>query len=466
MSKNPKVLIIILNWNKKDFVITLLEQIQNLEYKNFQCLVVDNASVDNSVKEIRKHFPKIEVLENEKNLGGTGGYNSGLSYALNNIICDYIWLIDNDAEIDSKTLSELVKVMDSNQDIGIAGSRIIDIKNKEITIELGSFIKWDTIGVKPFLRNKKTKNFEYEYLETDYVAICSALIREEALNKVGLMDERYFIFWDDMDWGLKFKKANYKVVAVPTSRVFHPSFTERKRGISTDYYYGFRNPLLVYSKNTKALLRLKIFHTFFRNYCMFLIILLLNKKWDNVKFSTIAIYDFVFNNWGKCKLNKTEQETKEKINISEVNFQKKRVLVIFDNYSDEGKNILEYIKKNTINTEIHALIDDDRKEIYEEIFDNIIVVDAQKRRKSLFYNFKIFLKILKLNFDFSVGSNANPFGYATKEYFLYEDNEFKKTNIGIFNLYKVAISVILGEMIALIATPIIFISSLKYKKND
>lgn len=463
-SPEKKVLILILNWNKKEFILKLLNQIQNIEYINYKCLVVDNNSDDNSVAEIKSKFPEIQVLENMENLGGTGGFNSGLEYVLNNILCDYIWLIDNDAEIERNTLSSLVEVMEKDRDIGIAGSRILDINDKETTIELGSFVKWDTIGVRPNLRNRRLDKFDYEYIETDYVAICSALVRVEALQKVGIMDERHFIFWDDMDWGLQFGKNNYKVVAVPGSIAYHPSFTERKRGITTDYYYGLRNPLLVYSKHAKPFLRFKIFSIFFLNYSMFLVLLVLDKRWNQLKYASTAILDFVNNNWGKCGLELSSQSDNSCLNLSEQKLEK--VLVIFDSYSDDGLKILNDIKKYNKKSRVYALIDNDRERLYKNHFDEIISVEADKRRTNILYNFEIFIKLLKLKFDLSVGSNTNPFGYATRNYCIYNSGSFEKTDIKKINLYKVIISCLFGTVLSIIITPVVFISSLKYSRNS
>ncbi|MGH7885822.1 MAG: glycosyltransferase family 2 protein, partial [Thermodesulfobacteriota bacterium] len=327
------------------------------------------------------------------------------------------------------------------------------------------FLRWDTMGVKPFLRNKQISKFDYNYIETDYVAICSALIRYSALKATGLMDERYFIFWDDMDLGLRFKKAGLKVVAVPGSIVFHPSFTERKRGIATDYYYGLRNPLLVYSKHTPNFLRLKIFHTFFRNYFRFLMLLLLNQRWNNLKFASAAIYDFVFNNWGKCKLDVTKNIKSETTSLSDIKLKSKKALIIFDSYNDNGLEILKSIKESVHNIEIYALIDEDRKDLYDSSFNEIISVNVERRKTSLLYNFSVFLKILRCSFDFSVGSDATPYGYATGNYYIFNNGFFEKTDIRISSSYKVIIAAFLGELISLILTPIVFISSFKYIKQ-
>jgi len=459
---SPKVLILILNWNKKDCVINLLGQINEIYYDNYECLVVDNNSNDTSIFEIEKYFPKVTILKNKENLGGTGGYNSGIRYVLENISCDYIWLIDNDAEITKTTLAKLVEVMDNEEFIGIAGSRIVDINNKDTTLELGSFLRWDTIGVKPNMRNKIVKHFDYKYVETDYVAICSAIIRCSAVEENELMDERYFIFWDDMDWGLQFKKSGYKVVAVPESVVFHPSFTETKRGMATDFYYGLRNPLLVYTKYTKFIPRLRIFYVYFSNYSVFIILLFLNRKWSKLKYIFSALYDFTFNKWGKCNLRPEDTKNETNVISSDLKIKNNKVLIIVDPYEDESINILNYLKNVSQDLDIYALIDEDRKEIYQKYFYEIIPINVQKGKTSLIYNIMLFIEIFKNKFDFSIGSGTTPYGYATKNYFIFNQGNLIKTEIGISSSFKLLISVIIGKILSLFITLIIFISSFRY----
>jgi len=100
----PKVAIVIVNWNKKSYVCDLLNNINNIDYKHFDTIVIDNSSTDNSVNEIRNKFPEVKLIENESNLGGTGGFNTGIKYALKQNKYKYIWLLDNDVQIEPDTL--------------------------------------------------------------------------------------------------------------------------------------------------------------------------------------------------------------------------------------------------------------------------------------------------------------------------------------------------------------------------
>ena len=120
--------------------------------------------------------------------------------------------------------------------------------------------------------------------------------------------------------------------------------------------------------------------------------------------------------------------------------------------------------KDKINEKnIYALIDKDRNELHKGLFRNVVFIDFNRGKSSFIYNIKIFIKILKLNFDYSFGSSTYPYAYATKKYFVYSNNKFYDSNISIFNLYKLIFASLLGEIIAFFITPVVFISSLRYK---
>ena len=108
MFKNPKVAIVTVNWNKRDYVLNLLNSLKHINYDNYNIIVVDNASTDDSVTAIKEHFPNVNLIVNSENLGGTGGFNTGIKYVLEATDkYKYIWLLDNDAVVEKDTLIEL-----------------------------------------------------------------------------------------------------------------------------------------------------------------------------------------------------------------------------------------------------------------------------------------------------------------------------------------------------------------------
>jgi GT2 family glycosyltransferase len=465
MSLNPRVAIVIVNWNKKDYVLNLLEQLQNIDYDNYEIIVVDNASTDGSPDSIREKYPNTQLIINSENLGGTGGFNTGIRHALAKGEFKYLWLLDNDAVIEKTTLVELVKVMESDSQIGIAGSRIVDTEEKDMTVALGGLFKWNTIGVTPFYRNKRGID-EQNPKEVDYVAICSALVRVQSLDKVGLMDERLFFFWDDMDWGLTFKDNGFKVMAVPQSVVYHPSFTEKRRGQNTDYY-GIRNSLLVYTKHTGMLKRFLIFYNYFRYLCKGVIFGLLNRREkQRGRFIALdALKDFCSDNWGKYGFN--EEENQVEIHTRDIAEDKsvKDVLVVAGDIKENMLRLNGKVKEVFPRATVTLLVRNDREDVFKPYFGNIIPLDS-KRLSSTFYNVWVFTKILFSGFDVVVSPTLSPFTFAVRKSYFYDLSiqMLRDSDRDFSNVHKLILSTLLGELASLLVTPLIYFKSFRYNK--
>ena len=106
-----KIATIIVNWNKKNDVLDLINDLSGIAEPSFDIFVVDNASTDGSPEAIRNRFPHVHLIINKENLGGTGGFNTGVDHILKLGGYDYIWLLDNDAKIKNDTLTELVRAI-------------------------------------------------------------------------------------------------------------------------------------------------------------------------------------------------------------------------------------------------------------------------------------------------------------------------------------------------------------------
>src|SRR3989339_346256 len=119
----PLVYILILNWNGKEDTLECLSSLKKIDYPNYKTIVIDNGSTDDSVKIINKKYPKIKIIENKKNLGYAEGNNVGIRYALKNK-ADYVLILNNDTIVDKKFLTELVKVGESNEKVGIVGPNV------------------------------------------------------------------------------------------------------------------------------------------------------------------------------------------------------------------------------------------------------------------------------------------------------------------------------------------------------
>ena len=240
------VAIVIVNWNKQSEVLTLLSSLKRFNYDRHDIILVDNASSDDSVSLVRSRYPDVHLLVNSVNLGGSGGFNTGLRYVQDSGRYRYVWLLDNDAEVMEGALEALLDVAESDEQVAIVGSKILHADDSTIISEVGARISRLTSFPIPMLFNQPDNGNLVEF-EVDYVAACSLLARVEHVREVGIMEEGFFLMWDDMEWGMRFRAAGYRVVATTASAVIHRGFSERL--VTTDYrYYAARNHLYFASK--------------------------------------------------------------------------------------------------------------------------------------------------------------------------------------------------------------------------
>ena len=230
-SHRARVLAIIVNWNKKDFVDPLLTALGSLERPPDEILVVDNASSDGSVEMIRQRHPGVQLACNSRNVGGSGGFNTGMRWGLERGGFDHFWLLDNDVVVHEGALSALLEVAEADPAVGLVGSRIAELGHPEKTQEVGGCVNWSTYTLRKMGMEEQFPEpgkGPARIYEPDYAASCSLLARVRAVEEVGIWDEGYFVYFDDIEWGVRFGRSGWRVTATSGSLVEHESFYERR----------------------------------------------------------------------------------------------------------------------------------------------------------------------------------------------------------------------------------------------
>jgi len=239
-----EIYIIVLNWNGRKDTLECLESLKNIDYTNYKIIVVDNNSQDGSVFEIKKKHSKAIVIQNKTNLGFAGGNNIGIKYATENK-ADYILLLNNDTTVEKTFLNELVKVGDSDKNIGLVGSKIYYYDEPNRIWFAGGKVNWlrnsgmhiglDIIDNGQF--NKKK--------EVDYLTGCCLLIKREVIEKIGTLSEDYFLYYEDTDYSLRAQNAGFKCIYAPKSKIYHKISRSTKPGSPSYIYYHSRNGLVM-----------------------------------------------------------------------------------------------------------------------------------------------------------------------------------------------------------------------------
>ena len=207
-----RVAVVVLNWNGWRDTLACIGSLQNLNYPNFDLIVVDNGSTDGSQDHIEAYFPGIKVLQTGSNLGFGGGCNAGIRQALAQG-ADYVWLINSDATVDVGALYELVRVADEQALVGAVGSVLYEADQPEqIQLWGGGRVQfWAGLS----LHQKSSA-------QLDFVSGASMLLRRDALEQVGLFDDRtFFMYWEDSDMGFRLRQAGWQLAVAEKSYVWH-----------------------------------------------------------------------------------------------------------------------------------------------------------------------------------------------------------------------------------------------------
>lgn len=239
--------IVVCNYNKAQYVVKCVESILNSSFKNIDILVVDNASTDDSINQLHIFQNKIQIIQNRENIGGSGGFNTGLRLLLQKQY-KYIMLIDNDVILEKEAIKELYNFMEREKEIGLAGAKIMKMDQPDCLQEMGAMIDYECLGVKPFFAGEKDREDIPDIIYCDYVPACALIARVESIKKVGIMPESNFIYWDDMEWGYHFNQAGYKVASYGKAKAWH------KGGVTVSIntfqvYYWYRNKTRFFLKH-------------------------------------------------------------------------------------------------------------------------------------------------------------------------------------------------------------------------
>lgn len=241
----PKVSIIILNWNGWEDTLECLRSLEKIDYPNFETILIDNASSSKPPK-IADQFPRlnIEQIFNRNNIGFAGGNNEGVTRVMLQKKAEYLLLLNNDTTVEPDFLTKLVEAAQKNEKAGILGPKIYFYNEPKKIWSAGGkishfFTKGELIGYK-----EEDEGQYDEKKPVDYISGTCLLIRSEVVREIGLISEDYFLYYEDNDWCLRAKKAGFESIYVPESKIYHKQSKATVEFSFPYIYYHSRNSLL------------------------------------------------------------------------------------------------------------------------------------------------------------------------------------------------------------------------------
>ena len=249
MQIKPKVSIIVLNWNNYEDTKECLESLARISYPNYEVIVVDNGSEDNSTKRIQKELPQHAYIYNDTNLGFTGGNNVGMKYAMKRG-ADYIFWINNDMVVDKGFLEPLVQAME-NERAGLVGPATYYYEQREKIYSAGEDLNFFRTRLKKYKVAGKFRQVD---------ALGGAfLIKKEVIDKIGYFYEPYFLNLEETDYCFQARKAGFKIFCEPKSKIWHKVGTTIRKMLDTATYYYYRNKLLFIKRNAPFYLKFPLY---------------------------------------------------------------------------------------------------------------------------------------------------------------------------------------------------------------
>ena len=242
-----KIFVVVINWNKKDFTIECLKSLEIAigNKKNISVVLVDNNSSDGSsdvFKKLKYKF-NFSFIQNEKNLGWTGGNNTGIKFALSNG-ASCIMLLANDSIIKKGAIELLVQKLFSKNNIGIVGPKIYHYdKYPPIISNAGNFFNSNFEG-KDLGDGEKDYGQYNKIQETDFVSGTAFIIKHDVFEQIGYFDDRLFIYYEDVDFCLRAKKAGFKCFFEQKAIVYHRGAATTIVSSPLHTYYNMRNRLI------------------------------------------------------------------------------------------------------------------------------------------------------------------------------------------------------------------------------
>lgn len=223
--------IIIVNYKTLELTSNCLDSIYEANMKgiDFEVIVVDNASEDGSIEAIEAHYPQVKIIENSENLGFSKANNMGIRSS----VADFILLLNSDTIVEGNTISGALQFMRNHRHVGALGCKVLlesgalDMACKRSFPRPANGIYHSLKLDKRFPKSKRFGEYNLTFVSED--KICSVdcimgafmMVSRQAIDSVGLLDEDYFMYGEDVDWCYRIKKAGFQIIYYPKVRIFH-----------------------------------------------------------------------------------------------------------------------------------------------------------------------------------------------------------------------------------------------------
>lgn len=249
----PLVSVVTVNYNQTKVTAEFLVSMSKITYSNIEIFVVDNASPIDDSDSLKAEFPYIHLIKSDKNLGFAGGNNLALPHCKGK----YVLFINNDTEVEKGFLEPLVKVLENDLSIGMVSPKIQYFHTKN-TLQFAGFTRFNMLTIRNFaIGFGEIDNGQFDVTcETGSIFGAAMLVPIKVIEKVGMMAEIFFLYYEEHDWAAHIEKAGYKIYYQGKSLVLHKESISTVKDSPFQIYYLNRGRILFARRNTSGLNRL------------------------------------------------------------------------------------------------------------------------------------------------------------------------------------------------------------------
>ena len=256
MKNNDKVAIVIVNWNTYKLTRSCIVSLNKCVHKNFEIFLVDNNSSDDSVEKLKKEFKDLHFILNNKNAGFCKANNQAIKKILSENTFNFIMLLNSDTEVSPFFIKPLIETFKSNENIGAVQPLILNWSDKSTIWKYEGVIN-KTFGITSHINKNKIFSVENMKSYTEWASGCCIFTTPSIFKEVGLFDEIFFAYYEDVDWSIRLKKQNYLIALSKLSEVYHhesgssKSLKKQNEGYLSpiSHYYNFRNHIIFLRKH-------------------------------------------------------------------------------------------------------------------------------------------------------------------------------------------------------------------------
>ncbi|WP_339866915.1 glycosyltransferase family 2 protein [uncultured Algoriphagus sp.] len=255
---DPSVAIILVNWNGYAFTADCIESLSKTDFPDFKIILVDNASENQEGALLKSKFPEIDLIENERNFGFAGGNNVGIKKALDDGY-SHVMLLNNDTIVEPDFLGEMLRKFPQNPTLGVVQPLICFLHDRKKIWSAGG--KWNQLLCRAITSGDRKKLEEYKAKDSklDWATGCCMLITRNALLEVGLLNESYFTYFEDVEWSLRFREKGYDIELASRAVIYHEAGASSKKKhaegtlSATVFYYHVRNQFFLVRSESHGL---------------------------------------------------------------------------------------------------------------------------------------------------------------------------------------------------------------------